>query len=214
MKTLWTLIKSSPIYKIFAGMVIGLLILMTFNLVGNCTPGNEPSEMDVAIQLAIDSVKEQHANELIAHEDSIQKIAYNSLALLQSEKDKEAAKTKKLERKLSDLNKSVAELEKEYAEQCGELITKYRERHDTTMSIIKQKAVELKICNNEVDTYISIARSQDVEITALKGTVKEKNKTIGTQRDRLASITNRSDRNFIFRNWKWATGGWRKFVLE
>jgi hypothetical protein len=214
MKTLWTLIKSSPIYKIFAALVIALSLFAIVNIVGNCTPGNEPSEQDVAIQLAIDSIKEQHANELIAHEDSIQKIAYSNIALLQSEKDKEAAKTKKLERKLSDLNKSVAELEKEYAEQCGELITTYRERHDTAMSIIKQKSVELKICNNEVNTYTSIARSQDVEITALKSTVKEKNKTIGTQRDRLTSITNRSDRNFIFRNWKWVTGRWREFVLE
>ena len=174
----------------------------------------ETSEMDVAIQLAIDSVKEAHANDIIAHEDSVQKIAYSNLALLQSEKDKETAKTKKLERKLSDINKSVAELEKEYPEQCGELINTYRERHDTAMSIIKQKAVELKICNNEVSTYISIARSQDVEINTLKSTVKEKNKTISTQKDRLTTITNRSDRNFIFRNWKWVTGGWRKFVLE
>lgn len=191
------------------------LVLVTVIVIAFWRDGSkDTSREQVVIQQVIDSLTEKHNNELIAREDSIQLQAYNNIALLQAEKDKEAAKSKKLERKLTDLNKSVAELEKEYAEQCGELIDTYRERHDTAMSIIKQKAVELKICNAEVNNYITISRSQDIEINTLKNTLTEKNKTISTQKDRLTTITNRSDRNFIFRNWKWVTGRWREFVLE
>lgn len=198
--------------KIVGGFfaILALVVIIAFWRDGSKNVNRE----QVVIQQVIDSLTEKHNNELIAREDSLQLQAYNNIALLQLERDKEAAKSKKLERKLSDLNKSVAELEKEYAEQCGELIDTYRERHDTAMAAIKQKAVELKICNAEVNNYITIARSQDVEITTLKSTITEKNKTISTQKDRLTTITNRSDRNFIFRNWKWVTGGWREFVLE
>lgn len=191
------------------------LVLVTVIVIAFWRDGSKDVNREqVVIQQVIDSLTERHNNELIAREDSIQRIAYNNIALLQAEKDKEAAKSKKLERKLSDLNKSVVELEKEYADQCGELIDTYRERHDTAMGIITQKTVELKICNAEVNNYMTIARSQDIEITKLKSTLTEKNKTISTQKDRLTTITNRSNRNFIFRNWKWLKGEWREFVLE
>ena len=198
--------------KIVGGFfaILALVVIIAFWRDGSKDVNRE----QVVIQQVIDSLTEKHNNELIAREDSIQKAAYSNIALLQAEKDKEAAKSKKLERKLSDLNKTVSELEAQYADQCGELIDTYRERHDTAMAIIKQKTVELKICNAEVNNYITIARSQDVEITKLQNTISEKNETIATQRDHLTSITNRSKRNFIFRNWKWITGQWREFVLE
>ena len=198
--------------KIVGGFfaILFLVVIIAFWRDGSKDVNRE----QVVIQQVIDSLTERHNAEIIAREDSIQKAAYSNIALLQAEKDKEAAKSKKLERKLSDLNKTVSELDAQYADQCGELIDTYRERHDTAMAIIKQKTVELKICNAEVNSYIAIARSQDVEITKLQNTITEKNKTITTQKDRLTTITNRMDRNFIYRNWMWITGRFRKRVLE
>jgi len=214
MKTLWTLLKSSPIYKIFAALVIALSLFAILNIVGNCTPGNEPSEMDVAVQLAVDSIKEQHKHEMEQREDSIQRAAIERDSLYQIALDAEQAKANKYYNANLKTENKLKALKEKYAEPCKEIITEYDKREDNYIKAIQAEKVALTVCENRVVEWKLISASKETQLTAANNLIKEKNKTIGTQRDRLTSITNRSDRNFIFRNWKWVTGRWREFVLE
>jgi chromosome segregation ATPase len=203
------------IHRLAIGMLMFLLVITA--LVVFITDESNyiaPTQQDVAIQQVIDSLTTAHNAELIVREDSIQAAAYSNIALLQAEKDKAQRKATQAEQKLNEQNRTIADLEAQYAEQCGELITGYRERHDTAMNIIAQKKYELVICNAENSKWQTIATSKETEIAALTKTVNTKNQTISIQKDRLTSITNRSDRNFLFRNWKWMFGRWREYMLE
>ncbi|GEM_PF-6984813 len=203
------------IHRLAIGMLMFLLVITALVVfITNESNYIAPTQQDVAIQQVIDSLTTAHNAELIVREDSIQAAAYSNIALLQTERNKEAAKAKKLERKLTELNESAEKLEQEYADQCGELIDTYRERHDTVMHLLKVRTNELVLCHTNTQSWQDVSRSQDVEITVLKSTITEKTKTISIQKDRLTSITNRSDRNFLFRNWKWMFGRWREYVLE
>lgn len=202
-----------PIYRIAIGFLIALFIAAVL-IIAIDRRSSGTTQQDVAIKHVIDSLTTAHNAETIAREDSIQAVAYSNLALLQAEKDKLATRATKAEKKLTELNKTVEELEIQYAEQCGELITGYRERNDTCMSIIKQKTVLLTVCNAENNQYQSIVNSQSTEIAALTKTVNTKNQTISTQKDYITGVTNRSDRSWLFRNWRWMWGNWREYVLQ
>ena len=201
-----------PIYRFAIGFLVALFIAAAL-IIWIDKPSNSTTQQDVTVQHVIDSLTTAHNAELIAREDSIQAVAYSNLALLQAEKDKLATRAAKAEKKLTELNKTVEELEIQYAEQCGELINGYRERNDTCMSIIKQKTALLTVCNAENNQYQSIINSQSTEIVALNKTVKTKNETIATQRDYITGVTNRADRSLLFRNWKWLWGNWSDYVL-
>ena len=172
------------------------------------------SREDVAIQLVIDSLKAQHAKQLTALEDSIQKAAYTNIALLEAEKNKYKAKASSAEKQLTLQNKTIAQLEQQYSAQCGELITEYRERHDTAMSIIRSKTIALQVCEATTAQWQTLAKSQDKKLQLAAGTIQEKDKTITTLKDRNTTITNRMDRNWLFRNWKWVRGEWREWVMK
>lgn len=206
--------KTLPfIYRLIIGIVFVLFVLAVLSIVID-KKSTATTPQDVAIQLVIDSLTTAHNAELMQREDSLQALAYSNLALLQAEKDKLQRKATQTEQKLKEQNRTIADLEAQYADQCGELITEYRERHDTAMSIITQKKYELLVCNAENNQYQNIVSSQKVEISNLTKTVNTKNQTISTQKDYITGVTNRSDRNFLFRNWRWMWGGWREYVLQ
>lgn len=198
--------------KIVGGFfaVILIVVIIAFWRDGS----KDVSREQVVIQQVIDSLTKRHNAEIIAREDSIQREAYSNIALLQAEKDKQKAIATKAEKKLKEQSNTIQELEAQYAEQCGELITEYREREQTALTIIESKNKALITCESTVSQQQNIITSAGIQIATLNKTIEQKNKTISTQKDRLTTITNRSKRNFIFRNWKWVTGRWREFVLE
>ena len=206
--------KTLPfIYRLVIGIVFILFVLAVLSIVID-KKSTSTTPQDVAIQLVVDSLTTAHNASLMEREDSLQALAYSNLALLQSEKNKLQRKATQAEQKLKEQNRTIADLEALYADQCGELITEYRERHDTAMSIITQKKYELLVCSAENNQYQNIVSSQKVEISNLTKTVKTKNETITTQKDYITGVTNRSDRNFLFRNWRWMWGNWREYVLR
>jgi len=206
--------KTIPvIYRFVIGLLVGLLLFATLIiLLDKPKPGT--SATTVAVQLAVDSVNDLYANATLQREDSIQRILYRNISMLQTERDTYKAKAKSAEHELANQQRTIAELEAEYAEQCGELITTYRERNDTCMSIIRTKTLELLTCDQQNLQFQTIARSQDVQIAELTKTVKTKNTTITTLKDRNTTIVNRMKRTWIKRNWLWMRGAWREYVLE
>lgn len=213
MKTLWYLIKTSPVYKIFAGLMIALAIFATLNIVGNCTPNNEVGTTDVAIQQAIDSVKTAYSKQLQQHEDSIQQAAMQRDKLWQLALRTEQNKANKYYNANVKNATTIKELKAKYAEPCAEIITEYDKREDNYIRAIQAERVALTVCEKRVDEWKGISASKETQLTDLTKLITEKNKTIATQKDRITTITNRSKRNFVFRNWKWIRGGWREFVV-
>lgn len=206
--------KTLPfIYRLVIGIVFVLFVVAVLSIAID-KKSTSTTPQDVAIQLVVDSLTTAHNAALIQREDSLQALAYSNIALLQAEKDNLQRKAQQSENKLKEQNRTIADLEAQYAEQCGELITSYRERNDTAMSIIAQKKYELLICASENNQYQDIVSSQKVEISNLTKIVKTKNQTITTQKDYITGVTNRSDRNFLFRNWRWMWGNWREYVLQ
>lgn len=201
------------IYRLIIGGLIALFIAAVL-IIAIDRRSSGTTKQDVTIKHVIDSLETIHNAETIAREDSIQALAYSNIALLQDEKEKAQRKAQQAEQKLKKQNRTIAELEAQYAEQCGELITSYRERHDTAMSIIAQKKYELVICNAENSKWQTIATSKESEISALTKTINTKNQTISTQKDYITGVTNRSDRSWLFRNWRWMWGNWREYVLQ
>jgi uncharacterized protein YPO0396 len=201
-----------PINRFFIGLI--LIALIVFSLIIFIDrKSNSTTLQDVAIKHVIDSLTTAHNAELMAREDSLQALAYSNIALLQTEKDKAQANARTAEQKLKEQNRTIADLEAQYAEQCGELITEYRERHDTAMSIIKSKTIALSLCEAQRSECADIVKSAETKIAALTKTVNTKNETIATQRDYITGVTNRADRSFLFRNWKWLWGNWSDYVL-
>jgi uncharacterized protein YPO0396 len=201
-----------PINRFFIGLI--LIALIVFSLIIFIDrKSNSTTLQDVAIKHVIDSLTTAHNAELMAREDSLQALAYSNIALLQTEKDKAQANARTAEQKLKEQNRTIADLEAQYAEQCGELITEYRERHDTAMSIIKSKTTALSLCEAQRSECADIVKSAETKIAALTKTVNTKNETIATQRDYITGVTNRADRSFLFRNWKWLWGNWSDYVL-
>jgi chromosome segregation ATPase len=201
-----------PINRFFIGLI--LIALIVFSLIIFIDrKSNSTTLQDVAIKHVIDSLTTAHNAELMAREDSLQALAYSNIALLQTEKDKAQANARTAEQKLKEQNRTIADLEAQYAEQCGELITTYRERHDTAMSVIKSKTTALSLCEAQRSECADIVKSAETKIAALTKTVNTKNETIATQRDYITGVTNRADRSFLFRNWKWLWGNWSDYVL-
>lgn len=201
------------IYRFVIGFLLALFIAAVL-IIAIDRRSSDTTQQDVAIKHVIDSIETAHNAETIAREDSIQRQAYNNIALLQTEKDKAERKAYNSEQKLKEQSRTIADLEAQYADKCSELITSYRERHDTALSIIAQKKYELVICNAENNQYQNIVNSQETEIAALTKTVNTKNETIATQKDYITGVTNRSDRSWLFRNWRWMWGNWREYVLQ
>ena len=214
MKTLWFLIKTSPVYKIFGVMALALALFAIFNIVGNCTPSGEVSKMDVSLQQAIDSVKSAYTQQLQQHEDSLQQAAIQRDELWQKAlKAKQAEANKYYNANIKNAT-TIKELKAKYAEPCAEIITEYDKREDNYMKALQAERVALTVCEKRVIEWQGISASKETQLTDLNKLIAEKNKTIDTQRDRITTITNRSKRNFVFRNWKWVTGRWREFVIE
>lgn len=213
MKTLWFLIKTSPVYKIFGVMILALAVFAIFNIVGNCTPSGEVSKIDVAVQLAIDSVKSAYSHQLQQHEDSIQQAAIQRDELWQKALKAKQSEANKYYNANVKNTKTIQELKSKYAEPCAEIITEYDKREDNYMKALQAERVALTVCEKRVIEWQGISASKETQLTSVNNLITEKNKTIDTQRDRITTITNRSRRNFVFRNWKWIRGEWREFVL-
>ena len=201
------------IYRFAIGLLAALFVTAVLVIVID-SKSSSTTLQDVAISHVIDSLTTAHNAELMAREDNLQALAYSNIAILQTEKEKAQAKARTAELKLKEQNRTIADLEAQYAEQCGDLITEYRERHDTAMSVIKSKTIALSICEAQRSECANIVTSANAKITALTKTVKTKNETIATQKDYITGVTNRNDRSFLFRNWKWLTGQWREYVLQ
>lgn len=214
MKTLWTLIKSNPVYKISGAMVMALVVFAIFNIVGNCTPKHQTSALDVAVQQAIDSVKSAYSRQLQQHEDSIQQAAIQRDELWQKALQAKQAEANKYYNANIKNATTIKELKAKYAEPCAEIITEYDKREDNYIKALQAERVALTVCEKRVIEWQGISASKETQLTDLNNLITEKNKTIETQRDRITTITNRSRRNFVFRNWKWIRGEWREFVLE
>ena len=213
MKTLRTLIKSDPVYKIFAGMVIAFVLFAVFNVAGTCT-GKEVSKTDVAVKLAIDSLNSLYKKQSEQREDSIQREALHRDSLWKIAYDDASRKANKYEKANQKSEKTIQELKVKYAEPCKEIINEYDKRENNYIEAIKAEKVALAVCEKRVVEWKGIAASKETQLTEANNLIKQKDGTITTLKDRNRTIENRMDRNFVFRNWKWVTGRWRKFVLE
>ena len=172
------------------------------------------SKTDVAVQLAIDSIKSDYKNTLEQREDSIQRAALHRDSLWKIAYEDARRKANKYEKENQKSARTIQELKAKYAEPCKEIIAEYDNRENNYIQAIQAEKVALTVCEKRVVEWKGIAASKEAQLTAANTLIQEKNKTISTQRDRITTITNRMDRNFIYRNWKWITGQWREFVLE
>ena len=172
------------------------------------------SKTDVAVQLAIDSIKSDYKNKLEQHEDSIQRAALHRDSLWKIAYEDAQRKANKYEKENQKSARTIQELKAKYAEPCKEIIAEYDKRENNYIQAIHAEKVALTVCEKRVVEWKGIAASKEAQLTAANTLIQEKNKTISTQRDRITTITNRMYRNFIYRNWMWATGKFRKKVLE
>lgn len=173
----------------------------------------ETSKIDVAVQLAIDSVKSDISKQTQQREDSIQREALKRDSLWQiALQAKQAEANKYYNANVKNAN-TIKELKEKYAEPCREIITEYDKREDNYIKAIQAEKVALTVCENRVVEWKSISASKEAQLTAAHSLIKTKNETIATQRDRLTTITNRADRNWIHRNYLWATGQWHDYVF-
>ena len=213
MKTLWTLIKSNPIYKIFAGMVIVLIVFAIFNVAGTCH-GKETSREEAIAKLVADSINDLWAKKLRAQEDSLQRayqVRDSSWSIAYNGKKAEVDKYKKQSEKTTE---KYNELKITYAEPCKDVIAACDKRERERLSQIQAQETALIISENRLTDCKQNSESLNRELALADVQIKSKNETISNQKDRITTITNRSKRNFIFRNWKWVTGEWREFVLQ
>ena len=171
------------------------------------------SKTDVAVQLAIDSIKSDYKNKLEQREDSIQRAALHRDSLWKIAYDDAQRKANKYEKENQKSARTIQELKAKYAEPCKEIIAEYDNRENNYIQTLQAEKVALTVCEKRVVEWKGIAASKEAQLTAANTLIQEKNKTISTQRDRITTITNRMDRNFIYRNWMWATGKFRKKVL-
>jgi len=213
MKTLWTLIKSSPIYKIFAGMVIALIVFAIFNIAGTCT-GKETSREEVIKAEVSDSLNTYWTNVLRHQEDSMQRgyaIKDSAWAIAYDDKKDEVLKYKN---KAEKSDSKYIDLKIKYAEPCKEVIAACDQREKERLAQIQAQETVLTISDNRLNNCKANSESLNRELALADISIKSKNQTITTLKDRNTTITNRMDRNFVFRNWKWVTGNWREFVLQ
>jgi len=213
MKTLWTLIKSSPIYKIFAGMVIALIVFTIFNIAGTCT-GKETSREEVITKLVADSLNDLWTKKLRANEDSLQRayqvkdsawsIAYNG----------EKAEAYKYKKKAEKIDEKYNELKITYAEPCKEVIAACDQREKERLAQIQAQETALIISDDRLNNCKANSESLNRELALADISIKSKNQTITTLKDRNTTITNRMDRNFISRNYDWLLGRFRKKILQ
>jgi uncharacterized coiled-coil protein SlyX len=190
------------------------LVIVVILIVSFWRGGKETTQTDVSMQLLRDSLKTAYLSEKIAIEDSIQKQLKIRDEVWQLALDAEKSKTKKAKLTLSEQNKTIKELEDVYAEQCGELINEYRERNDTMFAIIRYQATTIEVSEVRVKDLQESLNSKDREVKNLNSVVETKEKTITKYRDRNTTIENRLKRNFIFRNWYWMGGKYRKYVSQ
>lgn len=190
------------------------LVIVVILIVSFWRGGKETTQTDVSMQLLRDSLKTAYLSEKIAIEDSIQKQLKIRDEVWQLALDAEKSKTKKAKLTLSEQNKTIKELEDVYAEQCGELINEYRERNDTMFAIIRYQEATIEVSEVRVKDLQESLNSKDREVKNLNSVVETKEKTITKYIDRNTTIENRLKRNFIFRNWYWMGGKYRKYVSQ
>ena len=198
--------------KIVGGFFLVLIIIVAVAFWRD--DSKDVSKTDVAVQLAIDSIKSNYKNKMVQREDSIQRAALHRDSLWKIAYEDARRKANKYEKENQKSARTIQELKAKYAEPCAEIITEYDKREDNYMKALQAERVALTVCEKRVIEWQGISASKETQLTDLNNLITEKNKTISTQKDRLTTITNRMDRNFIYRNWKWITGQWREFVLE
>lgn len=190
------------------------LVIIVVLIVSFWRGGKETTQADVSMQLLRDSLKTAYLSDKIAIEDSLQKQLELRDEVWQLALDAEKGKTKKAKLTLGEQNKTIKELEDVYAEQCGELINEYRERNDTMFAIIRYQESTIEVSEIRVKDLQEALNSKDREVKNLNGLVETKEKTITKYKDRNTTIENRLRRNFIFRNWYWMSGKYRKYVSQ
>ena len=173
----------------------------------------ETSKVDVAVQLAIDSVKSDTSKQIQQREDSIQREALHRDSLWKIAYDDANRKANKYEKENKKSEKTIQDLKAKYAEPCKEIINEYDKRENNYIEAIKAEKVALAVCEKRVVEWKGIAASKEIQLTEANNLIKQKDGTITTLKDRNRTIENRMNRNFVFRNWKWITGSWREFVL-
>ena len=173
----------------------------------------ETSKIDVAVQLAIDSIKSDYTNKQKQKEDSIQRAAMHRDSLWQIALQAKQAESNKYYNANVKSAKTIQELKAKYTDPCKEIIDEYDKREANYVEAIKAEKVALAVCEKRVVEWKGIAASKEIQLTEANNLIKQKDGTITTLKDRNRTIENRMNRNFVFRNWKWITGSWREFVL-
>ena len=198
--------------KIVGGFFLVLIIIVAVAFWRD--DSKDVSKTDVAVQLAIDSIKSDYKNKLEQREDSIQRAALHRDSLWKIAYDDAQRKANKYEKENQKSARTIQELKAKYAEPCKEIIAEYDNRENNYIQAIQAEKVALTVCEKRVVEWQGIAASKETQLTAANTMLKEKDKTITTLKDRNRTIENRMDRNFVYRNWMWLTGRFRKKVLE
>ena len=201
----------NEVIKFVGGFFLVIIVVL---IVSFWRGGKETTQTDISMQLLRDSLKTAYLSDKIAIEDSLQKQLELRDEVWQLALDAEKGKTKKAKLTLGEQSKTIKELEDVYAEQCGELINEYRERNDTMFAIIRYQESTIEVSEIRVKDLQEALNSKDREVKNLNGLVETKEKTITKYRDRNTTIENRLKRNFIFRNWYWMGGKYRKYVSQ
>jgi len=202
-----------PIYRFAIGFLVALLLIAALVILID-RKSNSTTLEDVAVQHVADSVNSRWTNILRAHEDSIQRVIAQRDSvwnIAYTDKKEEANKYKKIaDRTTAQYN----DLKIKYAQPCAEVIEACDKREQERLSQIQAQETALIIADNRLTDCRANSASLNREIALADSLLKSKNKTITTQRDYITGVTNRSDRSFLFRNWKWLWGNWNDYVLQ
>lgn len=201
------------IYRYVIGFLLALFIA-TVLIIAIDRRSSDTTLQDVATQHVADSInsrwtdvlrhKEDSVQRVLAQRDSVWNIAY-------IDKKDEANNYKKIaERTTAQYN----DLKIKYAEPCKEVIEACDKREQERLSQIQAQETALIISDNRLTDCKQNSASLNREIALADSLLKSKNKTISTQKDYITGVTNRSDRNWLFRNWRWMWGNWREYVLQ
>jgi hypothetical protein len=203
----------APVYRFVIGFLLALFIAAVL-VIAIDRKSNPTTLQDVAVQHVADSVNSRWTAKLRAHEDSIQRLLAQRDSvwnIAYTDKKEEANKYKKIaDRTTAQYN----DLKIKYAQPCAEVIEACDQRERERLSQIQAQETALIIADNRLTNCRANSASLNREIALADSLLKSKNQTITTQRDYITGVTNRSDRSWLFRNWRWTFGKWREYVLQ
>jgi len=191
------------------------LVLITVIVIAFWRDGSkDTSREQVITNLVSDSLNSRWTAKLRSVEDSLQRayqvrdsawnIAYNN-------KKTEADKYKKQADRTTE---QYNELKEKYAEPCAEVIAACDQRETQRLAEIKAQQTALTIADNRLTDCKQNSESLNRELALADSLLYSKNKAITTLKDLNTTITNRMERNWLFRNWYWIGGRWREYVLQ